>query len=410
VRILITDGEQRSSLAAVRSLGRAGHDVVVCSARSEPLAGASRFARATFQVPDPATAPGAFAAEVGALVSRERIDVLLPMTDVSAPLLFDLRERHPELTIPFPDRSAYERASDKVGLSDLASTMGVPVPRGLLLAARPDAPELDAEASALAAFAHEVGYPLILKPGRSSVEGERGVIRLGVRQVKDREALHAALHAYPAEAYPLLVQERISGPGLGAFVLAADGEVLASFGHCRLREKPPTGGVSVYRESVPLRADVEAHATRLLSALHWTGVAMVEFKEDSATGTPYLMEINGRFWGSLQLAIDAGVDFPRLLVDAALGRRPAHRPVPRHGIRSRWLWGDVDHLIGILKAPRGYRAINPELPSRLGAVLRFLVPWRPGDHFEVLDFGDLRPFLRETVQWFAALRARGSTG
>lgn len=413
MRILITDAEQRSSLAAVRSLGRAGHDVVVCSAHRAPLAGASRFARATLQVPDPTSDPGAFAAAVSDLVTREHIDVLVPMTDVSAPLLFDLRARHPELTIPFPDRAAYERASDKIGLSELAATMGVPVPRGLLLPARPEQGGPDTEgggpdggvpaAVALAAFAREVGYPLILKPGRSSVEGEGGVVRLAVRQVTDADKLHAALADYPDEAYPLLVQERVSGPGLGAFMLAADGEVLASFGHRRLREKPPTGGVSVYRESVPLRADVEAYATKLLAALRWTGVAMVEFKEDAATGTPYLMEINGRFWGSLQLAIDAGVDFPCLLVDAALGERPAHRPVPRHGIRSRWFWGDVDHLIGVLKAPRGYRATNPELPSRLGAVLRFLLPWRPGDHFEVLDLGDLRPFLRETVQWFRAL-------
>jgi len=53
---------------------------------------------------------------------------------------------------------------------------------------------------------------------------------------------------------------------------------------------------------------------------------MVEYKIDSASGTPYLMEINGRFWGSVQLAIDAGVDFPRLLVECALGREPARSP------------------------------------------------------------------------------------
>jgi len=407
MRILITDGEQRSSLAAVRSLGRAGHTVLVCSARPRPLAGASRFARATFQVPDPATHPAGFVDGVSAVVAREAVDVLLPMTDVSAPLLMALRERYPELTIPFPEREVYERASDKVGLCTLAAELGVPVPKGIVLEARPDGKASVDPSSELAALIADVGFPLILKPGRSSVEGPRGVLRFGVRQVASPEQLDDALRAYLPEAFPLLVQERISGPGLGAFVLAQDGRTLATFGHQRLREKPPTGGVSVYRESVPLRADVEAHATRILSALRWTGVAMVEFKEDAATGTPYLMEINGRFWGSLQLAIDSGIDFPRLLLDAVAGHEPPVTPAPVYGLRSRWLWGDVDHLIGILRAPRGYRALNPELPSRLGAVLRFLVPGRPGDRFEVLDVRDPRPFLRETVQWFAALRARG---
>ncbi len=56
---------------------------------------------------------------------------------------------------------------------------------------------------------------------------------------------------------------------------------------------------------------------------------MVEFKADARTGTPYLMEINGRFWGSLQLAIDAGVDFPAILVAAALGA-----PIPPRSPRS----------------------------------------------------------------------------
>ena len=32
---------------------------------------------------------------------------------------------------------------------------------------------------------------------------------------------------------------------------------------------------------------------------------MVEFKQDATTGTPYFMEVNGRFWRSLQPGIDA---------------------------------------------------------------------------------------------------------
>lgn len=82
----------------------------------------------------------------------------------------------------------------------------------------------------------------------------------------------------------------------------------------------------------------------LLDAFGWSGVAMVEYKVDERSGEPVLMEINGRFWGSLQLAVDAGVDFPRLLAEINLGGKPPRTRSYRF-VRSRWFWGDVDHAI-----------------------------------------------------------------
>ena len=127
--ILVTDGEQRSSLAVVRSLGRAGHQVAVCSAHQGPLAGASRHCRGAHRVPDPATNADGFTRAVDQLVDALGVRVLMPMTDVSAPLLLGLRERRPELTIPFPDLDAYERLSDKAQLIRMAAELGEPVPQ-----------------------------------------------------------------------------------------------------------------------------------------------------------------------------------------------------------------------------------------------------------------------------------------
>jgi predicted ATP-grasp superfamily ATP-dependent carboligase len=392
-RILITDGEQRSSLAAVRSLGGAGHTVMVCSSARRPLAGASRFCSVSHVVEDPFRDPGAFRASVERVVDEQGIELLLPMTDTSAPLLLPLREARPRLVIPFPERSIYEAISDKGHLMNVARQVGVPVPRQVVVAGPGQAPLLE-ELNA---------GPLVLKPARSAVVRDEGMRKFGVRLVASHAELGEGLGRFPPEAYPILVQERIVGPGLGAFMLTREGRPVATFAHRRIREKPPTGGVSVYRESVPLRSDVGRHAERILEAFRWTGVAMVEFKEDAATGTPYLMEVNGRFWGSLQLAIDAGVDFPALLVRMALGEDVGAAPAARLGIRSRWLWGDVDHLLWMLVSSGAMRAANPELPGRLGALARFLIPWRRGDRFEVLRAGDPGPFVRESIEWFARL-------
>lgn len=123
---------------------------------------------------------------------------------------------------------------------------------------------------------------------------------------------------------------------------------------------------------------------------------MVEFKEDTRTGQAYIMEINGRFWGSLQLAIDSGIDFPRLLVECATGKSPSPPPPHRVGIRSRWLWGDVDHLLAV------FRASDSSPRHWMTALGRFSLPWRPGDRFEVLRIRDPGPFLAESSNWFSS--------
>lgn len=402
-RILVTDGEQRSALAIVRSLGRAGHRVSVCSWQEHPLAGASRYCQVAYRVSDPASEPDRFRADVQSIVEREGADLVIPATDTSALPLFALRAGGCAARLAFPDERSYLSISDKRSLLDVAKSLGVATPAQVVLES------VDSDRGEAEAFARERAYDVVLKPARSVVFAGGRANRLSVTLVRGPQALARALDAIPAGAYPLLVQERVSGPGLGAFLLTRAGEPLASFAHRRIREKPPTGGVSVYRESVRLRDDIRRAAEAILAHYAWTGVAMVEFKEEARTGVPYVMEVNGRFWGSLQLAIDAGVDFPRLLVDVTLGANVEPVRAYREGIRSRWFWGDVDHLLWMLRRSAAHRAAYPELPSAPRAIARFLVPWRPGDRYEVLRASDPAPFLRETKQWVSAA-LRGARG
>ncbi len=128
---------------------------------------------------------------------------------------------------------------------------------------------------------------------------------------------------------------------------------------------------------------------------------MVEYKVDERTGVPILMEINGRFWGSLQLAIDAGVDFPRLLLECAAGHGPAAPAAYRTGTRLRWWWGDVDQLLLRLRRSNAELGLPPGSPGRLHALGEF-VALRPGDRNEVLRLDDPLPFLHESLRWFRA--------
>jgi predicted ATP-grasp superfamily ATP-dependent carboligase len=186
---------------------------------------------------------------------------------------------------------------------------------------------------------------------------------------------------------------------VGIFLLIWDGEIRARFAHRRLREKPPAGGVSVYSESTAADADLVARSRGLLERLGWQGVAMVEYKVDRATGTPYLMEINGRLWGSLQLAIDAGVDFPALLVSWALGEHPATVSSWRSGVRLRWEWGNVDYLVTRIRRSNTELSLPPDAPGPWGSLRESGLVWRPGDRLEVLRARDPAPFLLESWRW-----------
>ena len=395
-RVLLTEGEQRSTLAVARSLGQAGCEIIVASASGRSMTGASRHVRADIAVPNVGSDPIAHKEALSRVIKDHRIDALIPMTDASASVLLDLRAAHQNLVIPLPSSETWMAATDKAALVELAVEVGVPVPDGVVLTSPDD--------ETWRRWAAE-RYPVILKPHRSVVFDGSSLHDGPVGIVYDAESMDERLRGLPSECFPVLVQERVVGPGRGAFFLADRGHITAAFAHERIREKPPTGGVSVLRRAAPVRDDILSHSERLLRELKWSGVAMVEFKEDARTGTPYLMEINGRFWGSLQLAIDAGVDFPRLLMIQAgviddTGPRPDAITPPE--AQSRWLLGDLDHLIWMLKAP-AWKRKQHGLGSRAGALRRFLSSHGSQTRLEVLAPDDARPFVREATDWVRAL-------
>jgi predicted ATP-grasp superfamily ATP-dependent carboligase len=388
--VLVTDGEQRAALAVVRSLGAAGYRVLVSSTRPHSIAGASRHAHAQHVVPSALEQPAAFVDAIAALTRTHGVQVLLPMTEQSLLSVLDAPDRFGGVAVPFASATQFRAISDKQLLLERARDVGIAVPEQCVVGSRDE----------LAALRQQsLRFPLVLKPARSVVESNGQRTKLGVRHAATMAELMARLESYPAAAYPIMLQQRVVGPGVGVFLLQWDGETIATFAHRRLREKPPAGGISVYREAIAADSELLARSRRLLEAFDWRGVAMVEYKLDAATGTPYAMEVNGRFWGSLQLALDAGVDFPALLVGRALGK-PLRGPERyRVGVRSRWEWGEVDHLLARLRRSESDLALPPGAPGRLRTLLDVLTPWRPGDRLEMFRLGDPKPFFRETIEW-----------
>ena len=174
---------------------------------------------------------------------------------------------------------------DKGAVLAVARELGIATPRQVVIRSKDDLRAMD---PAL------LDYPVVLKPSRSVGEHDGRRIALGVLHVADAASLRPVIESLDDAAFPLLVQQRIVGPGTGVFLLVWNSIVRATFAHRRLREKPPSGGVSVYSESIAADPELVEKSRLLLERMGWNGVAMVEYKLDAATGVPYLMEVNGR--------------------------------------------------------------------------------------------------------------------
>lgn len=378
--VLVTDGEQRSALAIVRSLGMAGYRIMVISAHPLPLAAASRYCTKLIRAPDPVRNPEHFATMVAECCKSEAAVWLIPVTEASLRALLPARD-HLSARIPFPDTTVFSAVSDKARLLTEAMRLGIDVPKQVTL----EHPGIIVDVEAL-------GFPLVIKPSRSVHFGQR----FAVEYASDMTELRRQLSALPAAGYPVLLQERLVGPGIGIFLLPWDGALRGVFAHRRIREKPPSGGVSVVAESVPANPLLVTQSAQLLESFGWEGVAMVEYKRDVRSGRTVLMEVNGRFWGSLQLAVDAGVNFPMILLDCAGGGPPAAPPQYQPGMRSRWWWGDVDHLLMRIRSSVRTLNLPPDTPGRASALLAFL---RERGRNEIVRFHDLGPAVSETINW-----------
>lgn len=331
--VLVIGGVGRYSLAVTRALGRNGIPVILAAEQRRCLAGVSRFAQKTVVCPSLERAPEAFVATVAAVVRKHGIGLVMPISESALELLLRDPSRVAPARIPFGSLAAFETLNDKRALYRLARRLGVPVPRTVII----DRGVLIAEQ--LPAIA-ELGYPLVLKPYRSRIPAGGSYLRAAVRYAgSEGELLDIAGGDPVFRNHPFLVQEKIDGTGSGVFMLTDGGKVRACFGHRRLREYPPTGGVSVLAEGVMPDDAARTAAEAILSHTGWSGVSMVEFKVDRQ-GTPYLMEVNARFWGTLQLCVESGVNFPLQLYSLAAGL-PIPPGKPRRNRRSHWLAGDL---------------------------------------------------------------------
>lgn len=393
-KVFVTDGNQRATLALTRSLGRRGIQVLVGDEKRHSLASSSRYCAGHVTYPSPYQYPESFYLFLLDFLKETSFEMVIPITDVTTHLvLLHKKEFEEYVRLPLPEFETFDFISNKWRLLKHAEEVGIPIPRTHFVVG----PE------ALKEIRDQLHYPLVVKASRSRILTQEGWLLTGVDYARSEQELLQCYERREYLRYPSIVQERIVGPGIGLFVLCNQGNPTVAFSHRRLREKPPSGGVSVLRESIAVDPRLENDAIRLLKPLGWHGVAMLEYKLDERTGQRFLIEVNGRFWGSLQLAMDAGIDFPYLLYQMARDDEMTAPQAYRIGVKSRWLLGDLDHLL--LRLLKRDQALNlPEgFPSRAKTLVQFVKFYEPETYYEILSLKDFRPFVYELSQYLTNL-------
>lgn len=315
------------------------------------------------------------------LFRRERYQLVIPSTEISLQALKS-GNLPPELRarMAIPEEESIDIALNKLRTAEAAVRLGIPVPAG-------------SRVTSLEDLTPEPDYPVVIKPLHSKLWIRGEMWSFSAHICPDRESVLRACAALLPHT-PAIEQEYFRGRGIGIEVLFERGELRWWFAHERIHVLPITGGASTYRRSIEPPAALLQAARDLLSDLRWHGVAMVEFKV-APDGDFRLMEINPRLWGSLPLAVAAGVDFPSGLLRVAQGEAPGSQPRYRRGLYMRHVARDLVWYAQSWKERRNPLRVKPLQAADWWGFLRVMTGTERWDFFR----------WRNPRVWWACMRS-----
>jgi predicted ATP-grasp superfamily ATP-dependent carboligase len=383
--------ETQIGLNIVRELGRAG--VRVIGVAQSPHAMGLRSRYLWKGLVEPRLRSPELLALLQDLGRKHGACPLIAISEANLLWLQQQREALAPLKPAVPDAQALATVLDKRATLAAAAAVGLEVPRTWQPLSADDA------LSGIASFP----LPAVLKwsdpNGVTRALAEAGLDLLKSEYVTTAKELADALGRYDRLGQWPIVQQYCPGYGLGQFFFMHRGRALRRFQHRRVCEWPPEGGASCVADAVPLseHAELQSRSEALLLHIGWEGVAMVEFRHDPRSGKSWLMEINGRFWGSFPLSVSCGAGFARLAHAAASGLALPRLPPPRDDLRSRMLGNELKRLVRVLLQPG-------KIPDRnfvrrpWAETARFLGDFlNPRCRYYVADLDDPMPLLVDMV-------------
>jgi len=345
-KVLLLDGYSTRTLACVRSWGRKNIAFAVGGETRWDMSLFSRYAKEKFVYTSPKRDLSKFIEEVNHYSRVFAADSVFPTSE--AAIMACSRYRNELTCVPIvPGENEIRTAFSKANTVKIAQSLGIPVPETLLVT--------NNNFHGINDIA--LAFPIVVKSESSEVMlSNRIETSNKTTVVLNKSELERECNARLAGRQHVVVQKFIDGYGIGISGLFEQGHPVAIIGHRRLRESTPWGGPSALAETIEIDPHLLRATTALMKKVGFSGPAMAEYKVDRRTGQPYLMEINGRFWGSVLLATEAGQDLPYLYWKMLNGVEiEPEETVYRVGVKGRYLAGDTKCLFLCLKGkPKGW--------------------------------------------------------
>lgn len=292
MNIAVFDAEAIKAIPIIRSLGRAGYNIITLSFERLSLGSSTKYSKKNYYLKD------YNCKLIGEILVEEQIDIIFPLEEKTISFFICNKTKflNKFIIIASMEENFY-LLRDKAKTIHIAKKSKILIPETFI----PSSYEQGIE------YLESVGdFPIIMKPKIST--GSRGLQIVYNKSRKELIKKYEVINKY----YGLpLIQEYIpqGGKAIGAEFLFYKGNEILSFSHQRIREFPVRGGPSTYCKVYPYE-DAIVIGRKLLNSINYSGFAMVEFKENPINNKLYLMEVNPRPWGSISLPIFAGYNFP----------------------------------------------------------------------------------------------------
>jgi predicted ATP-grasp superfamily ATP-dependent carboligase len=352
MNILVTDPDYKHSLGIVRSLGKLGYRPYLLSFKRGSLSSFSKYANKELIV-----SPYYIKEELIDKLMEYNIELIILVGTNSlkkiVPWKKDLLSKN--IHIITVSETVLNIAFSKKDTYLIAEKLGIPIPKTYYPKSFNDIDFLS----------KKVTFPCVIK-GLYEVGGNIVDYAYNEDDLKKKYFALCKKYNFDEKSGLPMLQEYIKGVGCGFFAVYNKGKCGLTFQHKRLREYPVSGGASVCAKSY-INDKLEEYGKKILDYLNWHGVAMVEFKLNK-DGIPILMEINPKFWGSLDLALEAGVNFPKALIDIYKNNEIKYSNKYKYPLRYHWpLQGDILHGIENPKEIKNIflDCINPKVKSNI---------------------------------------------
>ncbi|OGL42279.1 MAG: hypothetical protein A2043_08785 [Candidatus Schekmanbacteria bacterium GWA2_38_9] len=393
-KIILTDANTYATLSVARSLARKGFEIIVGGERATDMSFYSKSVAKKFIYTSPKKSIERFLKDIKKAIDNYSPDMLIPVADKTLIVISEHRADLKAKTFLAQDKHI-KTAMNKFETQKLAQSLGIKTPKTIFL-------NNDQWQSNLLQNAG-INFPVAIKACCSAdIIGDRVIGGSNTIYSNSEEELLSKLKVFQTRLHKLLVQEFIAGTIIGISGIFKNGNPIALFAYKRIRQTRPIGGPSALAESIALNDTLKTQALPLMRALEWSGPAMLEFKTGK-DGEIYLLEINGRFWGSLPLSIFSGVDMP-FLYFKSVNDMPvdSSETFYKVGLKGRFFWGD---LLNLFLRLRGIPKWWPDISlSRIEALRDFFASFFD-EKLVYLDFqsDDIVPFLIRPLSIFNEL-------